>query len=175
MIVANKPKYTDEQVERVKSLYLDKSLTMKQVCKQSGLRKGQVDYILHHYGINKDHTRRRKYVYTPEQIAEMGKMYKEGCTYKEIAGTFGIANTSSLWKILVKGGVKIGKERKARDSKKATNTNVKSEQLCWKCAKAVGRCSWTDRTFTPVGRLDSNRSLLRWCAAHIQHFRVSGV
>lgn len=27
---------------------------------------------------------------------------------------------------------------------------VKPATLCWKCAKACGGCSWSDRSFTPV-------------------------
>lgn len=29
-------------------------------------------------------------------------------------------------------------------------TTNKPQSLCWKCAKACGGCSWSDRSFTPV-------------------------
>ena len=116
---------------------------------QSELNRGQVDYILHQYGINKEHPRRKGYSFTQEQLAEMAKMYNDGEPLRAIIKKFGIKTRSSVAQILRRYKVKLDRPKKIA-AKKGVRTNDRVDQLCWKCAKAVGRCSWTDRTFTPI-------------------------
>lgn len=38
---------------------------------------------------------------------------------------------------------------------------VKPATLCWSCAKACGKCSWSDRSFTPVPGWKAKKTRLR--------------
>lgn len=38
---------------------------------------------------------------------------------------------------------------------------VKPETLCWKCANACGKCSWSDGSFTPVPGWKAMKTRLR--------------
>lgn len=48
----------------------------------------------------------------------------------------------------------------------------KPQTLCWRCAKACGKCSWSDRSFTPVEGWVAEPTKLHGDGGVIDSFRV---
>ena len=53
-----------------------------------------------------------------------------------------------------------GEERSANDEMNENGQAYKSQQLCWKCRKAAGGCSWSDR-LEPVEGWTAKKAVIK--------------
>lgn len=143
--MSNKRKVTDEQIAEIIRLYTAEKYSQGSVARLMGVSQGVVAYHLRKNGIAIRKQHPPKANLPEERIADIVQMYKDGRLFAEIREKHGIGNNNTLKGILKKAGVPLTRERPAPKP----HFGGYGEQLCWRCAKATGKCSWS-RNLTPV-------------------------
>ena len=140
---------TQEQIDEILRLYNEERLSQKNVAKKIGLAQSTICKILKDANVPTDKSSRlQKIFFSPEQYADMKAMYESGEKMQVICDKYGFTCVESLRRHLLIAGVTEWRTKIMKDAKQ--NKFETKDQLCWECAKAVGKCSWTDKSFTPV-------------------------
>lgn len=135
---------TQHQVEEIIRLYTEGHHSQGGVARLVGVSQPSVSYYLRKNGIAiREHQPRKSHL-AEECIADIVRMYSSGKKFAEIRKKHRISDIT-VRGILTRAGVPLKRERPAGRNDFAGY----GEQLCWRCAKATGKCSWS-RNLTPV-------------------------
>lgn len=136
-------RYTPEIKAEAVRLYVEKEYSCLAIAEMIGCTSTTVLGWLKKAGVQRRPCVPPKREFTKEQIEDIAKMYYEGYAPRVICQKHDIKTYSTLRQALVDNGYKMNRP------KKKYKAEPKIQTLCWKCANAVGRCSWS-QDFIPV-------------------------
>lgn len=130
---------TPEQEAVVMKAYFEDKKKVKEVCREFGITPGVLQYIVKRDGRRKAAARTKVEDRSKAEIDAIVADYLAGYYVLAICKKYHIAS-KTLREIVKQRGVwRESRPRRQQVSKE------KSQQLCWDCAKATGRCSWSRR------------------------------
>ena len=145
---------TPQQEAVVLKAYFDNKMKAKEVCETFGITPGVLQGMVRRDGRRKAAARPKIEDRNQAEIDAIVADYLAGDYVYGICTKYHIS-ARTLTAIVKRAGV----QRKSRPRRQQVSKE-KSQQLCWDCAKATGRCSWSRRlepvpgwTATKVERL----------------------
>lgn len=166
--MAGKGKTTEQQQKEMCRLYMQ-GKDVNTLAQMFEVSPSSVRRMLKRNGITLG-KKAVKYTFTQEEQKDICMMYEQGCTYAQIREKYGIKANSSLVHMLRRYNVKPVR-KKAR--KERAPTKKADEQLCWTCVKATGKCSWSDRSFTPVQGWTAAKVVRETKAGRVETYKIT--
>jgi transposase-like protein len=150
-------KITPEVEAKVIALYLDDKYTNRKIAEIIGISSPSVTNIARKNNLPPKIV---GYNFSESDKQKMAQMYKQGTSIAKVCQAFGIKHHKTLCDILDEQKVKRRPYTKKNKPNEIMDNFVRGEQrdqLCWYCKNATGRCSWTNKTFTPVQGWDAKK------------------
>lgn len=136
-------KYTPEIKAEAIRLYVEQKCSCLAIADKIGCTTPTVLGWLKKAGVKRRPCVPTKREFTKEEIEDIARMYYEDCAPRIICQKHGIKSYSTFRQVMVDNGYKLDRP------KKSYKPEPKVQTLCWNCANAVGRCSWS-QDFIPV-------------------------